>query len=248
MLTARLGQLRLRPGARILDLGCGEGRHVHGFHMRGDVDVVGLDLDLPSLLKARDGLIWLKTKGLAEVGSTRPLTGFLAGDATRLPFGDDTFDAVICSEVLEHLPDYHAALAEMRRVLKPQGRLCITVPHGWPERLCWRLAPPPDGYPYQPGGHIRIFDEVDLRCSVERHGFRLAGRHHAHGLHSPYWWLKCLFWNRADEHPLVRAYHRFLVWDLMKRPLVTRILEAVTAPVMGKSLVMYFDGRQEAKE
>jgi SAM-dependent methyltransferase len=247
MLTARLKHLRLAPGARVLDLGCGEGRHVHGLHMRGDVDVVGLDLDTASILKAREGLAWLEREGLAAGGSARPLTGFLAGDATRLPFAEDAFDAVICSEVLEHLPDYHAALAEMRRVLKPSGRLCITVPHGWPERICWRLAPPPGGYPYQPGGHVRIFDEVDLRCSVERHGFRIARRHHAHGLHSPYWWLKCLFWQRDGDHPLVRAYHRFLVWDLMKRPWLTRAAEAVTAPVMGKSLVMYFDGRPAAQ-
>lgn len=240
MLTARLDRLRLKPGARVLDLGCGEGRHVHGLHMRGDVDVVGLDLDRASVVRAREGLAWLEREGLARPGVSPRLTGFLIGDATCLPFADGAFDAVICSEVLEHLPDYHAALAEMCRVLRPGGRLCITVPHGWPERLCWRLAPPPDGYPYQPGGHIRIFDEVDLRCSVERHGFRLAGRHHAHGLHSPYWWLKCLFWAREEEPAIVKAWHRFLVWDLMKRPWITRALEAITAPVMGKSLVMYF--------
>ena len=61
-----------------------------------------------------------------------------------------------------------------------------------------------------------------------------------------YWWLKCLFWNRAEDHPLVKAYHRFLVWDLMKRPLLTRALEAILNPVMGKSVAMYFTQEGDA--
>ncbi|MEM9939386.1 MAG: methyltransferase domain-containing protein [Pseudomonadota bacterium] len=244
MLTARLKLLDLKPGDRVLDLGCGEGRHVHGLHMLGGLDIVGIDLDEPSLEKAREGLDYLdqlddgpKSKG----GSTK----FATGDATALDFPDDHFDAVICSEVLEHLPDYDAALREMRRVLKPGGRLCITVPHAWPERICWWLAPPPDGYPYQPGGHIRIFDETDLKYSVVRRGFRMFRRHHAHGIHSPYWWLKCLFWSRRDDHPIIKAYHKFLVWDLMKRPVFTRALDMVLSPFMGKSMVLYF--RAEGK-
>ncbi|MEL6957187.1 MAG: class I SAM-dependent methyltransferase, partial [Pseudomonadota bacterium] len=197
MLTARFKHLALKPGSRVLDLGCGEGRHVHGLHMLGGMDVIGVDLDEASLEKAREGLATLPARREDDHHTTQ----FQTGDATQLEFADNAFDAVICSEVLEHLPDYDAALAEIRRVLKSDGRLCITVPHAWPERLCWRLAPPPDGYPFQPGGHIRIFDEVDLRYSIEQHGFNLIRRHHAHALHSPYWWLKCAFWERREDHP-----------------------------------------------
>ena len=241
MLTARFRHLQLERGQRVLDLGCGEGRHAHGLHMLGGLDIVGVDLDEASLQKARDGLASLPPRAADDPHGTR----FLRGDATRLDFDDDAFEAVICSEVLEHLPDYDAALVEIRRVLRPGGRLCITVPHAWPERVCWRLAPPPDGYPFQPGGHIRIFDEVDLRYSIERHGFRLVRRHHAHGIHSPYWWLKCALWSRREDHPLITAYHRFLVWDLMKKPWLTRGLDAVLSPFMGKSLVLYFEGAPE---
>ena len=235
MLTARFKHLDLKPGDTVLDLGCGEGRHVHGLHMLGGLDVIGVDLDEASLEKAREGLATLPTRSDGE-------TRFQTGDATALDFADDTFDAVICSEVLEHLPDYGAALHEIRRVLKPSGKLCVSVPHGWPERLCWRLAPPPNGYAFEPGGHIRIFDEIDLKTSVEIRGFRLIKRHHAHAIHAPYWWLKCAFWDRRDDHPWVKAYHRFLVWDLMKKPWLTRGLDALLNPLMGKSLVMYFDG------
>ncbi|MEL6825111.1 MAG: class I SAM-dependent methyltransferase [Pseudomonadota bacterium] len=238
MLTARLTQLGLSAGDRVLDLGCGEGRHVHGLYLLGNLDIVGVDLNPDSLKKAADGLDTLPKPAADQTGSVT----FETGDATALQFEDDSFDAIICSEVLEHLPDYHAALAEMRRVLKPGGRLCVSVPHAWPERICWQLAPPPNGYAFEPGGHIRIFDEVDLKVSVERHGFNLVKRHHAHGIHVPYWWLKCAFWDREEDHAWVKAYHRLLVWDLMKKPWLTRGLDAVMSPFMGKSLVLYFDG------
>lgn len=237
MLTARFKHLGLKPGARVLDLGCGEGRHVHGLYMLGGLDITGIDLDEASLKKAEEGMVWLPK----PTSDTPTNVAFETGDATALRFEDDSFDAIVCSEVLEHLPDYDAALAEMRRVLKPDGKLCISVPHAWPERVCWQLAPPPNGYAFEPGGHIRIFDEVDLKVSVERHGFQLFKRHHAHGIHVPYWWLKCAFWNRKDDHPMVKAYHKFLVWDLMKRPWISRAIDAAISPVMGKSMVLYFE-------
>lgn len=238
MLTARLEKLGLKRGAWVLDLGCGEGRHVHGLHVLGGINVVGLDRDGPSLVKAREGL--------AMLPAATATTGFVEGDAYRTPYADATFDAVICSEVLEHLEDYHAALAEITRVLKPGGVFVATVPRAWPERICWALASGPGGYGDQPGGHVRIFDERELAADIAKGGFDKTGRHHAHGLHAPYWWLKCAFWDRRDDHPLVKLYHRFLVWDLMERPWLTRALDAVASPVMGKSVALYFRKRAAA--
>jgi hypothetical protein len=60
-----------------------------------------------------------------------------------------------------------------------------------------------------------------------------------HGLHSPYWWIKCAVGVTKDRHPLVRAYHRLLVWDIMRRPRATRLAERALNPLIGKSLVVY---------
>jgi hypothetical protein len=54
------------------------------------------------------------------------------------------------------------------------------------------------------------------------------------------WWLKCAVGVSNAEHPGVAAYHRLLVWDLMRRPTVTRLAEALLNPLIGKSVVMYF--------
>jgi hypothetical protein len=63
-----------------------------------------------------------------------------------------------------------------------------------------------------------------------------SGSHHAHALHAPYWWLNCAL---GKESLPSRTYHRMLVWDIMRKPLVTRVAEQVLNPVLGKSLVMY---------
>lgn len=233
MLTARIEMLRLAPGAQVLDIGCGEGRHCHGVQMLSEAQAVGVDLHEPSLALARE-----RAEGIVGKG---PQAQFLTGDASALPFGDAAFDAAICSEVLEHVPDMAAVVREAARVLKPGAVFAVTVPRAWTERICWKLASGPGGYSDQPGGHIRIIDPAELRRLVEAEGFRFRQSHHAHALHTPYWWLKTAFWSRRDDHPAVRAWHRLLVWDMMERPALTRGLERLLDPVMGKSVALYFE-------
>ncbi len=70
-------------------------------------------------------------------------------------------------------------------------------------------------------------------------GLKLEGRDHVHGLHAPYWWIKCAVGVDKEQHPLVKAYHRLLVWDIMRKPLATRLAERALDPLIGKSLVLY---------
>jgi SAM-dependent methyltransferase len=158
------------------------------------------------------------------------------GDATAMPFPDGAFDRVIAAEVLEHIPDDQRALNEIARVLAPGGIAAVTVPSWLPERICWALS---EDYHNTPGGHVRIYTRAELEAKLWRACLAVGGHHYAHGLHSPYWWLKCAVGVHDDAHPLARAYHKLLVWDIMKQPAATRLADRALNPLIGKSLVIY---------
>jgi SAM-dependent methyltransferase len=238
--TVDFARLRLAPGDRVLDLGCGEGRHAITAYLDQAVRVVGLDLSQSDLQTARSRYCEFQDP---NDGSRQ--VDFLRASGLQLPFAEASFDKVICAEVLEHIPDYEAVLAEIHRVLKPGGTLAVSVPRFGPEWVCWRLSA---AYHEVEGGHVRIFKAKHLRRAIEatrahrdaRPDLTLFASHWAHGLHSPYWWLRCLFWGRGEDIWPVRLYHRLLVWDLMQQPLLTRTLEFLLNPLIGKSVVMYF--------
>ena len=234
MLTVDFGLLPIQPGDRLLDMGCGGGRHAFEAARRG-ARVVALDTDRSELSQVIAVFAAMAQAGeIPEGGSGLAVSG----DATCLPFEDGSFDKVIAAEVLEHLPADQLAMNEIARVLRPGGMAAVTVPAWLPERICWRLS---DDYHNNPGGHIRIFTRRELITKLTRSGLAVTGQHRAHALHSPYWWVKCAVGVHNDEHPLAGAYHKLLVWDIMHKPASTRIADQILNPVLGKSLVVYAD-------
>lgn len=232
MQTVDFKFLPLQKGDVVLDLGCGEGRHVISAYLEQEVTSVGVDLSLDDLKTTAE-----KFTPFKEDNPNKHFA-LLSANALTLPFADNTFDKIICSEVLEHIPDYEGALKEINRILKPGGLLCASVPRFWPEWLCWHYS---DEYHENEGGHVRIFLETQLRRKIESHGLRFYKRHFAHALHSPYWWLQCRDWDKKETNKWVKKYHKLLVWDMMEKPFVTRAAEKMLNPVMGKSVVMYFE-------
>lgn len=226
--------LKLSDGDRILDLGCGEGRHAISAYMVNDVESVGIDLSLGDLETTRE-----RFQEFVEPENTSKSLVISVASAESLPFADESFDKIICSEVLEHIHSYQQVIVEINRVLKTGGIAAISVPRFFPEWICWRLS---DAYHEVEGGHVRIFRANELRKDMESAGFICFGKHHAHSLHVPYWWLKCLFWREPGEPNarIVDRYHQFLTWDLMQQPFITRFLDKLLNPIMGKSVVMYF--------
>ena len=232
MLTVDFDRLGLLPGDRTLDMGCGAGRHAFEMYRRG-ADVIAFDQDADELAKVSDMFAEMRKAGEVPAGAEADVK---EGDALALPFADGEFDRVVAAEVLEHIPDDETAIAELVRVLRPGGTLAVTVPRWLPEKICWALS---DEYHEVEGGHVRIYRGDELAAKLERAGLRVTGRSHAHGLHAPYWWLKCAVGTTNDDNPLVKGFHRLLVWDIVERPWPTRWAEKVLDPLIGKSLVLY---------
>jgi SAM-dependent methyltransferase len=233
VLTVDFDRLDLRPGMTVLDLGCGEGRHAFEAYRRG-ASVVALDWGVSEVGTTKR---WLGAIAEAEEAADGAHYEVVRGDLLALPFPDASVDRVMASEVLEHIPDDVTAMAEIARVLKPGGRAVVTVPRYGPERICWALS---DEYHANEGGHIRIYTAPVVRTRLAAVGLTPGASHHAHALHAPFWWLKCAMGVTRDS-ALVRAYHRLLVWDLTKRPWLTRTAERLLDPLLGKSLVVYAD-------
>ena len=103
------------PGSSYLDVGCGAGTYTRWLNEQG-LHVVGLDYSQPTLTKAR--------------GRTSPEIPLCAGDATRLPFADATFDGALCFGVLQAVSDSTPVVRELARILKPRGELWIDALNG----------------------------------------------------------------------------------------------------------------------
>jgi SAM-dependent methyltransferase len=232
LLTVDLERLRVRPGEKVLDAGCGEGRHCFGALERG-AHVIGLDLDVTSL-RANAGSLRQRA---AECGSMGEM---IHGNTFQLPFADAAFDKVICSEVMEHVHDYRGAARELARVTKPGGCVAVTIPTATSENLYLRVG---DDYFESPGGHIRIFRPRQLALGLAEAGLATTGVGFAHALHTPYWVLRSIAGlPRADENPLVQLYRRFLLRATQSR-FLTR-LEGTLNYCFPKSLILYAEKRR----
>ena len=203
--------------------------------MRRGAVATALDADLEEVQRAA---AWVRAmldedKETAESGGQGHV---VAGDGMALPFPDGCFDKVVASEVLEHVRDDGAVLAELARVTRSGGVLAVTVPRWYPEVVNWALSA---DYHNTPGGHIRIYRRSQLENRLKDAGFHPYRAHHAHALHSPYWWLRCLLGKHADDNALVKAYRRLLVWDITAHSRLTTLTEAALNPILGKSIAVY---------
>jgi ubiquinone/menaquinone biosynthesis C-methylase UbiE len=178
VLTVDFEQFPVGPGDRVLDMGCGGGRHAFALYRRG-ADVVALDMDEGELKDVAGMFAAMAEEGEVPEGATAQA---LRGTAYGLPFPDDTFDRIIAAEVLEHLPEDSRAMAELFRVLKPGGLIAVTVPRWGPELVCWALS---SAYHEVEGGHVRIYRGTELRERLSKVGLTPVGGHHTHALHAP---------------------------------------------------------------
>jgi SAM-dependent methyltransferase len=190
---------------RVIDVGCGDGRHIAEAARRG-CRAVGVDYDAGELRKARE-----RTRALG--------VDYIVADATRLPFRSEAFDATICTETLEHLPDDEGAMRELARVMKGGALLHGAVPSHFTERLYWRLSA---GYRTAPGGHVRIYDPPTLFRRLARAGLRPHGMRYVHFVDSVVWLRFCVT-DALRRRPLPRSAFEaaVMIAEAQEQPVAT---------------------------
>jgi SAM-dependent methyltransferase len=231
MLTVDFDLLDLRPGHDFLDAGCGAGRHSFAAHRRG-AEVVAMDYDVEECKKV---LYSFATADDAPNAVRRGGWYMTRADVICLPFADASFDRIICSEVCEHIHEDLRVLRDMTRIMKPKGRIAITVPTTFSEWIYGKIEP---FYFENPGGHVRIFTPWELAAKIRAAGLRIYAIRHAHGFHTPYWLLRCIFGLTDENHPVTRAYRQFLTWQIMS-PLMTRVERILFDKLCPKSIIFY---------
>jgi ubiquinone/menaquinone biosynthesis C-methylase UbiE len=229
MVTVDIRELKLNSQSIVLDAGCGTGRHLRELARIPQLTIIGIDKDEKEIEEALKFVHEMPDAASGDVC-------MMKSDIKKLPFADEFFDCVICSEVLEHIEQQDEAMRELIRVLKPQGSLVISVPRYYPERICWLIS---SEYHNKEGGHIRIYTKKNLHNMIAKHGIICWKINYKHALHAPYWWLKCLVGLKNEKNILVQYYKKFLEWDIMKKPILTRVLETLLNPFLGKSIVLY---------
>lgn len=230
MLTVDFDLLDVREGDIILDAGCGEGRHSFECTSRG-AKVMSMDMDMESVRKVRYVLAYMKRdKQANEKGAFQ----VHLGDALNLPFREETFDRIICAEVMEHVKDDEQACNELSRVLKNGGKIAITVPTFFSEILYDILT-----YEYftSPGGHVRKYLPKKLVDIMRRNNLEIYDIGFKHSFHTIYWMIRCVVGLHLNSHPITKGYRNFLAMCL-KSKFMGR-LEDFFDYFFPKSMVLY---------
>ncbi len=236
MITIEPDLLGINDGDITLDAGCGDGRHSWEVYNRNHSAVVAFDIDAVCVKKNKYVLESLRQQ--KEVQGEYHL---LVASVTKLPFKDGSFAKVICSEVLEHIPEDRMAVGELTRVLCKDGTIGISVPHHLAESICWKLSREYYGFP---GGHIRIYKTRELLHLADTAGLSVYGVRHKHALHSFYWVLRCVFGIKKEKARVPSLYNRFLEWDLRANRGLFRWVESLLDHLCPKSLAIYARKRE----
>jgi len=238
MITVELGLLGVKDGDLLLDAGCGNGRHSWEVYKQNHSSIVAFDVDRDCIKKNKYVL-----DGLQEQKNFKGTYNLIIADVTKLPFKNGSFDKIICSEVLEHIPEDKSAVEELVRVLSNDGAIGISVPHYLAESICWKLSGDYYGFP---GGHIRKYKTQQLLNLVDATGLSVHTIRHKHALHSFYWMLRCVFGIKKENAPIPSLYNRFLEWDLTGNHVFFRWLEGLLNHLCPKSVAVYARKKEHA--
>lgn len=224
-------KLDLTPSSRLLDVGCGTGRHLLELS-RYEGTFIGLDMAPDDLKSMRYLLAMARREGRVKAS-----VHIAQGDGMQLPFEDDEFSHVICTETLEHVDDDEAMLRELVRVLRPGGVLVISVPDEYSERLLWRLS---SRYRTAPGGHVRIYRRKRIKALLAESGAEAYSIQYRHSLESIRWLVHSVIdkeWGKPGR--ITKAIRWLLDTPSHRNWRSLAWSDAIFSRVLPKSIVLY---------
>jgi 2-polyprenyl-3-methyl-5-hydroxy-6-metoxy-1,4-benzoquinol methylase len=223
-----LDELGVGPDGRIVDVGCGEGGLAELF-VRAGHHVTGVE---PAA--------YLRERFEARVKPLDPESAVVDGVGESLPFSDGEVAAVTITEVLEHVADPAAVLAELHRAVKPGGVVCLSVPTSYTELLFWRLHP---RYA-ENATHVRIFTRPELRKLIETAGFDIV-RWEGRNFRPAVSWVFHALLRSPSDHAGVVLGHRWVDrvldagWHLLDLLGLGGIVDRIGNRVWAKSWYVY---------
>ncbi|MHA1361529.1 MAG: class I SAM-dependent methyltransferase [Candidatus Freyarchaeota archaeon] len=229
MLTVKLNLLQILEKDVVLDAGCGAGRHTMEASKWHSSKFVAVDRSLSELKRLKYVLDLM-----AEKGELNGNVVLIVGDVLQLPFKDEAFTKIICTEVLEHLHEDVRGMEEMVRVLKNHEEMVVSVPTPYTEHLFGNLS-----YEYfrTPGGHVRIYKKKELLQKLRKSGLRILYICREHAFHSIFWMLKCLCGLDNQDALIPALWEKLLIFSTQIKLL--KKIENFWNNLFPKSIVVY---------
>lgn len=224
----KLKYLGLKKKDKILDIGCSSGTQAIEFAIRG-FQVYALDNSLKLINQLRK-----------KIKNKRVVCISIVGDATNLPYDDNVFDAVIATEVFEHITDIKEAVRESYRVLRPGGRACFSLPTEFSEKL-FRIIHPTW---VKDSGHVSILKLEELICLIKNIGFKIEKVEKNNFEWSVFWLIHSIFRTRFDytgtpvENKWISKEYK-KIWDFLYKMRIAKYLLWVGNKIFPKSYYFY---------
>lgn len=178
-----LDLLGLKVENKVLDIGCSFGEQAMEIAKQGLV-VYGIDLSFELIKKFRNRAREKKLQCFPIVG-----------DATKMPYKSNQFDAIIATEVFEHIPDVKGAIKESFRVLSFGGRACISVPSKITEQIFMTIHP----FWVQDSTHVHLFSQKRIISLLEEVGFKIERVEKLNFEWTLFWLIHSIFKTQFDQ-------------------------------------------------
>lgn len=197
----KLDLLKIKIGSKVLDIGCSSGEQAIEIAKQGII-VYGIDSSVK------------RVKRFEKLAKQNNLQCFpIMADARKLPFKDDYFDAIIATEVFEHIPDISKVVDESFRVLKNGGWGCISVPTKLTEKIFRKIHP----YYIKDSGHVNFFSKAEIISVLTKSGFTIEKIEKLNFEWTLFWLIHSIFKTRFDStgspienYKISKGYHKML--------------------------------------